>query len=95
MASLETELGYGKRAIVETEVFTRILAGHINDDEELRREAVSYDGNGFEFVGIAPSGSRTDLDVWCVVRATYENGRKTRLQYRPLIRWDQRGQGWL
>lgn len=95
MAQIETELGYGRRAIVEADTFTRIIAGQFYDDEEVRRDVGEYAGPRYEYVGVAVTGSLSSENKWCVVRATFnEQSRMSRMQYRANISWDQREQGW-
>lgn len=90
MAQLETELGYGKRAIIETDTFTRLLKGEVYDDEELRKDV----SGAYEYVALAKDGSASSAAVWYCVRVTWQDGHKTRMQYRADIRWDQKDQGW-
>lgn len=94
MAQIVTELGYGKQSIVEDSTFTRLLSGQVYDDEEIRREAFTDDGSGYEYVGVAKAGSGVEDQVWCVIRRSFTSNRCSRVQFRADISWSNRSQGW-
>jgi hypothetical protein len=94
MSLLQYSLGYGKSAIVETDTFTRILAGQFYDYEEVRSEKPSDYGTGYEYVATAPNGSDPSDFVWQCIRCTWVNNKKSRLQFRENLSWTNRSQGW-
>lgn len=91
MSQLSVPLGYGKRASIETETFTRILKGRINDNEEIRKDWCMP----YEYVAIADAGSSVSDPVWQCVRCTWLNGCKVRVQFRANIRWTERTINWI
>ena len=83
-----------QQGIIEMDVFTRLLKGEIYDTEEVRKESPSDYSNGFEYVGVALSGSSIYDPVWNCCRCTWESFKKTRIQFRKNISWDQKDLGW-
>lgn len=76
------------------DTFTRILQGQINDNEEIRCEKPMSYALGYEYVGLGPDGANTADPVWDVVRVEWVSSKKTRMQYRADISWDDRAIGW-
>ncbi len=83
-----------KQGIIELNVFTRLLEGEIYDFEEIRKDSPLDYTDGYEYVGLAPSGSSIADPVWSCIRFTWENSRKTRMQYKADMTWNNRTQGW-
>jgi hypothetical protein len=76
------------------DTFTRIQTEQFHDTEEVRIDKPTlYDGT-FEYIGLATAGSSTASLSWNVVRVSWVLNRKTRLQYRANISWDNRTSGW-
>ena len=94
MSQLQTRLGYGQTGVIELDAVTRILNGQFYDNEEVRIDRPTLFDNAFEYVAVAPDGSKTSDPVWYCIRCTWVNNRKTRLQFRENIAWDDRAQGW-
>lgn len=88
------ELGYGKTATVELDVFTRILNNQIYDTEEMRVEKPINYLFGYEYVAIALSGADTDKPIWACVRRTWLDNHVTRIQYKSDVTWDFKSIGW-
>lgn len=80
--------------LTSNQSFTRILNGQLNDTEEMRLEKPMSYGMGFEYVGVGPNGANTADLVWNVVRCEWIDSKKTRIQYRNNIAWDDRAIGW-
>lgn len=76
------------------DTFTRLLQGQFYNTEEVRISRPTSFSNGSEYVGAAPTGSATSETIWKVVKCTWENYHKTRLQYREGISWDNKEFGW-
>ena len=71
--------------------FDRILNGNLLDTEEARKDSPSSFISGFEYIGVAPSGSLTSSSVWNIVRISYDvRGRQERFQFQPNIVWEPR-----
>lgn len=83
-----------KQGVIELETFNRILQGDIYDYEEIRMDKPTDYTNGFEYVGLAPTGSSIFDPVWSCVRCTWVNMKKTRMQFRANMPWDLRINGW-
>ncbi len=96
MSQITTNLGYGKQAIVEMDVFTRIMKGEFWDDEEVRYLRPLNYRNSFAYVGLAPSGSSVLDPVWSCVRRSYDaNGKCYRDQFQSNIPWVEVENNWI
>lgn len=83
-----------KQGVIELDVFTRILKGEFYDDEEVRIERPGSYILGEEYVGLAKAGSSVFDPVWNCARCVWVNGKKTRMQFRSNIVWEDRITGW-
>jgi hypothetical protein len=83
-----------KTADIEVEDFTRLLTCQFQGNEDVRMDKPSDYINGFEYTGLALSGSLTSDTVWSIVRFTWINNRNIRAQYQSKMSWDNRSQGW-
>jgi hypothetical protein len=90
MSLLSLPLGYGRSAIVESDVFTRMLNDQIYDNEELRMDKPSDYTSGYEYLGLALAGSSITNAVWCCIKRTWQNNRCIRVQYKAAIPWTDR-----
>lgn len=87
-------LGNGKTGTIELDAFTRMLNNEIYDTEEMRLERpVGYE-YGYEYMGLALSGSSPSEPVWCCIRRTWLNKTVIRIQYKSEVIWDFKWIGW-
>jgi len=77
-----------------TQTFSRILSEQLNDNEEARIDLPQTFDRTFSYVGVALAGSSTSSSVWAIVRESWINNRKTRVQFQNLISWDNRALDW-
>ena len=83
-------LPYGNSVVVELDTFTRMLNDQILDTEEIRK----FWAGPYEYVCLAPSGSPLNEPVWCAIRVTWINGKKTRIQFQENMTYSDITSGW-
>jgi hypothetical protein len=74
--------------------FDRLVNERYNDNEEVRMDKPQTFNGTFEYVAFAIAGSPTSSLVWQCLRVEWDLNRRTRMQFRPNISWDNRTIGW-
>jgi hypothetical protein len=82
-------------ATIAEGTFTRLLSGHVLNDEEVRRDIPLTFSSAYAYVAIGPAGASPLDPVWACIRTSYDaNGRSSRVQYREAVAWSDRTIGW-
>lgn len=77
-----------------TQNFGRILNEQFNDNEQVLVDVPQSFDNTFEYVGVANNTASPSDPVWMVIRVTWILNRKTKMQFRSSVIWNNRTLGW-
>lgn len=77
-----------------TQNFGRILNEQFNDNEQvLFDKPQTFDGT-YEYIGVANNTASTSDPVWMAIRVSWLLNRRTKMQFRTSLVWDNRVAGW-
>lgn len=74
--------------------FGRILNEQLNDNEQvLFDKPQTFDGT-YEYIGVANVAAQQSSASWFVIRISYIQNRRTKMQFQGSMSWNNRTQGW-